>query len=79
MKRSRFASLCLNKLSQLYVITNDTDPCEDADHVNEFSILNNDLRRLDESEFLTQCHVVLGGATWCPWCDPCFSSSNRLL
>lgn len=61
MKRSRFASLYLNKLSQLYVITSDTDPCEDADHVNEFSILNNDLRRLGKSEFLTQCHVSLGG------------------
>lgn len=28
-----------NKVSQLYLIIHDTDLCEDIDHVNEFSII----------------------------------------
>lgn len=39
-----------NKLSQLYVIIFDTDLCEDADHVNTFSVvINNDLAELEEN------------------------------
>lgn len=34
------------------MIINDADLCEDNGHVNEFStIVNNDLTRLDETEF----------------------------
>lgn len=42
------------------MIINDADLREDNGHVNEFSIVvNNDLTRLDETEFQMQ-HIELG-------------------
>lgn len=38
--------------TQFYITINDTDLCEDADQVSEFSIITNtDLTKLDKDEF----------------------------
>lgn len=72
MQGNQFATLHWNtKPISLYIVINDTDLCEVADHVNDFSIfINSDLTRLDKSDFWTQLDELCyfsdrppGGAT----------------
>lgn len=52
VRGNQFASLSWdNKLSQSHIIVTDADLCEDADHVEEFSInISNDSTRLHEKK-----------------------------
>lgn len=48
----RYYKLLTLKLSQASIINNDTDLCQDTDHIYNFSlIINNDLAGVDEFEF----------------------------